>query len=134
MEDCLSARAIQRDYKLRTGAPPDVAGIAAESADNEDATAVFIDFGRHLGLALRTTLAEFGPQVVVIDGGISRPSHLFLLDAVNELEGMNMQLCVSTLLDRAALAGAAVAWFNGSNGAHTSSPHPAANVMQNDAN
>jgi len=133
VEDFLSTRAIQRGYKLRTGALPDVARIAAEAADDMDAAAVFTEFGRHLGLALGMKLAAFGPQVVVLGGGISRSSHLFLPAAMKELDGLNMQLRVSTLLDRAPLAGAAVAWFNGSNGAHAPSPHPADNLLHADA-
>ena len=123
VEDSLSTRAIQQNYKLRTGTLSDVASIAAETADNENAAAVFTDFGRHLGLMMRMKLAEFNPQVVVLGGGISRSSHLFLPAAVNELGGMNLQLRVSKLLDNAPLAGAAVAWINGSNGAIDSSSH-----------
>jgi len=133
IEDYVSTRAIQRNYKLRTGALPDVAKIAAEAAEDEDAAAVFIEFGHQLGLALRMKLTAFNPQVVVIGGGISRSSHLFLSAALKELEGLNLQLRVSTLMDRAPLAGAAVEWFNGSNGAHAPAPNPAADAIQADA-
>jgi glucokinase len=111
VEDYVSTRAIQRSYKLRTGALPNVAKIAADAANDPDASAVFTEFGRHLGLALRISLTEFDPDVVVIGGGISRSSHLFLPTAIKELVGLKMQLRVSTLLDHAPLAGAAVAWF-----------------------
>jgi len=114
VEDLLSTRALQQNYKLRTGTLSEVAAIAAEAARNESAAAVFADFGRHLGLALRAKMAEFNPQMVVLGGGISRSSHLFLPAAINELAGMPIELRVSTLLDNAPLAGAAVAWFNGS--------------------
>jgi glucokinase len=113
VEDYVSTRAIQRSYKLRTGALPNVARIAADAANDPDATAVFTEFGRHLGLALRVRLTEFDPDVVVVGGGISRSSHLFLPAAIKELAGLKMQLRVSTLLDNAPLAGAAVAWYTG---------------------
>jgi glucokinase len=113
VEDFLSTRAIQRSYKLRTGALPNVARIAADAANDPDAAAVFTEFGRHLGVALRMKLSEFAPDVVVIGGGISRSAHLFLPAATRELEGLSVQLRVSKLLDHAALAGAGVAWFNG---------------------
>jgi glucokinase len=113
VEDFLSTRAIQRSYKLRTGALPNVARIAADAANDPDAAAVFADFGRHLGLALRMKLSEFAPDVVVIGGGIARSAHLFLPAAMKELAELKMQLRVSRLLDCAALTGAAVAWFNG---------------------
>jgi len=132
VEDFVSTRAIQRGYKLRTGALTDVAGIAADAANDEAATAVFTDFGRHLGLALRMRLTEFDPQEVVIGGGISRSSQLFLPAALKELEGLKMHLRASTLLDRGALTGAAVAWFNSSNGADTPPSRPAS-VMHADA-
>jgi predicted NBD/HSP70 family sugar kinase len=98
---------------LRTGALPIVARIAADAANDPDATEVFAEFGRHLGLALRMKLSEFDPDVVVIGGGISRSSHLFLPAAIKELAGLKMQLRVSALLDDAPLVGAAVAWFTG---------------------
>jgi glucokinase len=113
VEDFVSTRAIQRSYKLRTGALPIVARIAADAANDPDATEVFAEFGRHLGLALRMKLSEFDPDVVVIGGGISRSSHLFLPAAIKELAGLKMQLRVSALLDDAPLVGAAVAWFTG---------------------
>ncbi len=112
VEDSLSTRAIQENYRKRTGKLQGVAEIAAATAGDADAAAIFAEFGRHLGLALRMKLAEFGPQVVVIGGGISRSSHLFLPAAMKELEGLNIQLRVSKLQDHAALTGAAVAWFN----------------------
>jgi len=113
VEDFLSTRAVQRSYKLRTGVLPNVARIAADAASDPDAAAVFTEFGHHLGMALRMKLSEFAPDVVVIGGGISRSAYLFLPAATRELEGLSVQLRVSKLLDRAALAGAAVAWFNG---------------------
>jgi glucokinase len=113
VEDSLSTRAIQGNYKMRTGKLIEVSEIASATSSDPNAMAVFVEFGRHLGLALRMKLSEFAPDLVVIGGGISRSAHLFLPAATRELEGLSLQLRVSKHLDHAALAGAAVAWFNG---------------------
>jgi glucokinase len=123
VEDALSTRGIQGNYKRRTGVLPDVAGIAAAAATGQDpdAVAAFAEFGRHLGLALRMVLADFAPQVVVLGGGISRSASLFLPAAQSQLQGLNLHLAVSALKDRAPLLGAAVAWFKESNEANDQS-------------
>lgn len=113
VEDSLSTRAIQGDYQKRTGKLLEVVEIASAAPTDAEAAAVFAEFGSHLGVALRMKLSEFAPDVVVIGGGISRSSQLFLPTALKELEGLKVQLRVSRLLDHAALAGAGVAWFNG---------------------
>jgi glucokinase len=126
IEDSLSTRGIQNYYEHRTGVLPDVARIAAAATEDPDAAAAFADFGRHLGQALRMVLSEFAPQVVVLGGGISRSAHLFLPAAQSQLQGLNLTLVVSALKDRAPLVGAAVAWFNGSNGARGTFSHSGA--------
>jgi glucokinase len=126
VEDFISTRAIQRDFENRTGIQTDVASIAAAAENDSNAAAAFTVFGRHLGLALRMTLAGFAPEVVVIGGGIARSAHLFLPAALRELEGLELQLRISALKDHAALVGAAVAWFNNSGSVNDSSSHSAA--------
>jgi len=121
VEDALSTRGIQANYKRRTGVIPDVAKIAAGAAEDRDAAAVFAEFGRHLGLALRMVLSEFAPQVVVLGGGISRSASLFLPAAQSQLQDLNFHLALSELKDNAPLVGAAVAWFKESNGANEQS-------------
>jgi glucokinase len=112
VEDFLSTRAIQQNYERRTGVVPDVTAIAAAAGHDQDAAAVFTDFGRHLGLALRMVLSQFAPQAVVLGGGISRSAHLFLPAAQSQLEDLKIRLEVSALKDLAPLVGAAVEWFN----------------------
>lgn len=126
VEDFISTRAIQRNFKLRAGVPTDVASIAAAAANDPNAAAAFTIFGRHLGLALRMTLATFAPDLVVIGGGIARSAHLFLPAAQRELEDLELRLQISALKDHAALVGAAVAWLNNSSNANGPSPHSAA--------
>jgi len=119
VEDFVSTRAIQGSYQKRTGKLLKVAEIAAATPGNADAVAVFTEFGSHLGRALRMILPEFNPKIVVLGGGISRSAQIFLPAAIKHLEGTEMQLRVSKLLDNAPLVGAAVAWFNSSNGAQS---------------
>jgi glucokinase len=117
IEDSVSTRAIQGNYKRRTGQSREVAELA-EAVDTDPAAAeAFAEFGRHLGLALRGALASFAPQVIVLGGGISRSSHLFLPAAQREMHPLGAQLRVSALLDVAPLVGAGVEWFNRSSGA-----------------
>jgi len=132
VEDSLSTKAIQFNYKRRTGVLPDVARIAAAAAEDPDAVAVFAEFGRHLGLALRMALSEFAPQVVVLGGGISRSAHLFLPAAQSQLEGLDLPLALSELKDQAPLVGAAVAWLNESNGAHGRPEYSASTAIHAD--
>ena len=124
VEDSLSTRAIQREYERRTGVVPDVARIAAAAEYDRNAAAVFTEFGRHLGLALRMVLAEFAPQVVVLGGGISRSADLFLPAAQSHLQDLKIYLAVSTLKDHAPLVGAAVEWFSTETAAKAPSPQP----------
>lgn len=92
----------------------DVAEIA--TATDPAACESFSEFGRHLGLALRRSLVGFTPEVVVLGGGITRSSHLFLPAAQQELQKLGFQLRIPKLLDDAPLIGAGAAWFNGADG------------------
>lgn len=111
VEDLISTRAIQGGYLQRTGQQADVVDIAAAATSAPAAAAVFDDFGHHLGQVLRTVTAEFAPSVIVLGGGISRSSHLFMAAATSELKGLNVELRVSALREHAALVGAGAAWF-----------------------
>lgn len=111
LEDQISTRAIRKSYQLRTGDDPEVADIAASAAQDAIAVEVFSDFGRTLGTALRSVLAAFGPQVIVLGGGISRSAQLFLQAAQTELDSPRIELRVSSLGEIAPLVGAGAAWF-----------------------
>jgi glucokinase len=111
LEDTLSTRALQTNYQERSGILRGVAEIAAAAPSEKAAAEVFTEFGHRLGVALRTVLATFAPQVIVLGGGISRSAHLFLPSAEQEVRGTNMELRISTLMDNAPLVGAGVAWF-----------------------
>ncbi len=111
VEDFISTRAIQQAYRQRTGLERDVATIAAAAKDDVAAAEVFSEFGRQLGLALRSLFSAFAPDVVVLGGGIARSADLFLPAAQLQLKGLPMELRISALGDHAPLVGAGVAWF-----------------------
>jgi glucokinase len=110
VEDVLSTRAIQQNYRNLTGRLESVSTLAGLAHDDRDAQAVFVEFGKQLGGVLRTLLAEFAPDAVVLGGGIARSAHLFLPAVRTELGTMTLDLHVSLLQDRAPLVGAGAAW------------------------
>jgi len=110
VEDQISTRAIQKSYRERTGQDREVVAIAGAAASDPVAAEVFSEFGRNLGVALRTVLACFGPRVIVLGGGIARSARLFLPAAQAEA-GNFAELRISALGDRAPLVGAGAAWF-----------------------
>ncbi len=111
VEDAVSSRTIQANYQRRTGALRTVAEIAAAAPGDSDAVAVFAEYGRHLGRALRLILAPFAPDAVVLGGSISHSAQLFLPAAESELHGLSFRLRISALFDRAPLVGAGLSWF-----------------------
>jgi glucokinase len=112
LEDLLSARAIQGEYERRTGSNREVISLAESARNDTAARETFIGFGQALGIALRTILSDFAPDVVVLGGGISHAAPLFLPAAKSELEEATFRLEVSAMIDCGALVGAAAAWFN----------------------
>jgi glucokinase len=112
VEDKISTRAIKAAYTERKGQEREVASIAHYAIGGDpDAVAVFHEFGKTLGIAIKRLLVDFAPNVVVLGGGISRSAPLFL-DAVNgELKDTAIEVRVAELGDNAPLAGAGVAWF-----------------------
>jgi glucokinase len=111
VEDLVSTRAIQGTYQKLTGATREVAGIAKDAERDSAAAEAFNEFGRNLGQAMRAVLWPFAPNVVVLGGGISQSSPLFLSATLAELQGLDVELRISELRDHAALVGAGVRWF-----------------------
>ncbi|MGA8743321.1 MAG: ROK family protein [Terracidiphilus sp.] len=119
VEDQISTRALQRAYKERKGQEREVASIAHYATGGEPVSiAVFAEFGKNLGVALKRLLADFAPDVVVLGGGISRSAHLFLPATKAELEGAKFEVRIAELGDNAPLAGAGVAWFTQAGASH----------------
>lgn len=109
-EDAISTRAIQRSYRALTGEQCEVRDLAARARTDDIAMSVWRDLGKTLGLVLLPLAREFQPDIIVLGGAIAQSADLFLSSAENELQGTGASLRVSTLFDRAALFGAAVAW------------------------
>jgi glucokinase len=111
VEDVISTRAIQRLYEQRAGCHAEVREIAAMAEDNMYARQTFESFGNELGKVLRHIGLEFGPDRVVLGGGISRAAALFLPATEEELADIAIPLRVSTLFDQAPLIGAGISWM-----------------------
>lgn len=111
VEDFVSTRAIQGAYQKRTGNLREVAEIAKDAERDSAAAEAFSEFGRNLGQAIRAVLYPFAPHVIVLGGGISQSSPLFLSATLAELQGLDVEIRISALRDHAALVGAGVRWF-----------------------
>ncbi len=110
VEDLISTRALKRAYADATGKDIEVKAIAEAAATEPAAMQVFESFGTDLGQVLHDVIAPFHPDIVVIGGGISRSSHLFLPAAEKQIHADAIRIVTSTLLDRAPLVGAAAFW------------------------
>jgi glucokinase len=135
VEDFVSTRFLRGHYQTLTGLEAEVSAIADAARGNHPcpelppgpppvqidpgdpfaahcrARQAFKDFGRHLGLALNQHAAAFAPDVIVLGGGISRASHLFLPATRHALVGFSPKIAISALMDEAPLAGAGVHWL-----------------------
>jgi glucokinase len=114
VEDLISTRSLltsyrrHADHNSNADGAADVATIAARAAFDHRAREVFIEFGHTLGRVIRQVANSFAPEVIVLGGGISRSSQLFLPAAIHELRNSGIRLQVSTHIGRSALVGAAV--------------------------
>ncbi len=111
VEDFVSSRAIVGNYERRTGIKREVIDLAAAAPDDSAAAQAFAEFGRHLGEVIRSLLACFHADAIVLGGGISRSASLFLPAVRNGLRDSSIEVRVSELQNRAALVGCGVAAF-----------------------
>jgi len=109
VEDFVSSRAIVGNYERRTGRKREVVDLATNVSKDPAAEQSFAEFGQHLGDVIRTLLAGFHAEVIVLGGGISRSAQLFLPAVQAQLGDSAAQLRVSELKDKAALVGCGVA-------------------------
>jgi glucokinase len=116
VEDFVSSRAIVGNFERCTGRKSEVVDLAAAAPSDPASKQAFIEFGQHLGAVIRTLLAEFHADVIVLGGGISRSANLFLPAVRAEIGDSTTQLRVSELKDKAALVGCGVAAFRSENG------------------
>ncbi len=110
VEDLISTRALKHAYATHTNKEMEVKAIAEAASTDPLAQQVFEDFGTDLGLVIHDVIAPFHPEVVVIGGGISLSSGLFLPAAQEQIRNDGLRIVTSSLLDRAALVGAAAYW------------------------
>ena len=120
VEDFISSRAIVGNYERCTGKKREVVDLAAAAETDPAAQQAFTEFGQHLGVVIRTLLAAFTADVIVLGGGISRSANLFLPAVRAEIGESATQLRVSELKDKAALVGCGVAAFR----TRTGTPDP----------
>ncbi|WP_263355784.1 ROK family protein [Acidicapsa ligni] len=130
VEDFVSTRFLRSLYQTLTGLDAEVSVIADTAQGDQPcpeidhttkpdpndahcrARQAFLDFGRHLGLALNQHASTFAPDVIVLGGGIARASQLFLPATRKVLNaGIKAEIVISALMDEAPLAGAGVHWF-----------------------
>jgi glucokinase len=111
VEDYISSRAIVGNYERCTGKKREVVDLASAAASDPAAQHAFAEFGQHLGIVIRTLLAGFHANVIVLGGGIARSANLFLPAVLAGMGESATQLRVSELKDKAALVGCGVAAF-----------------------
>ena len=116
VEDFVSSRAIVGNYERNAGARREVVDLAASATADSAAADAFREFGQHLGEVIRTLLADFHADVIVLGGGISRSPQLFLPAVEAEAGDSPTQLRISALKDTAALVGCGVAAFRSGDG------------------
>ncbi len=109
VEDFVSARAIAGNYQRHTGAKREVVDLASLVQKDPAAEQAFVEFGQHLGEVIRSSLAGFHADVIVLGGSISRSADLFLPAVRAQMSESATQLRVSELKDKAALVGCGVA-------------------------
>jgi len=93
-EEGVSTRAIINAYNMYSGTNPsnlmpfDIYNIAKGNVegDSNAAKKAFIDFGKHLGDSIATLITLFD-GIVVIGGGITGASELFMPEVMNVLRG-----------------------------------------------
>ncbi len=113
VEDLISTRSVKREYLARTGKNLEVKEIAAAAASDADARQVFENLGCDLGHVIRDVIVPFGPEVVVVGGGIARSAHLFLPVTQRHLQDVGLRVVPSVLFEQAQLVGAAAHWRKG---------------------
>jgi len=132
LEDVVSARAIERAYRLRTGvAPRDIAHIAREARGGDEVAATVLrDAFGQLGAVLRPWLQDFGAKALVVGGSMTGSWDLIgpaLLDGMragDDASFAELQVSVATRPEEAALLGAAAFTKRSTDAADATKPLP----------
>lgn len=109
-DDYFSTRGLIHRFEKATGEKmPGVKQIAELANNNKAAKDLFDDFGTKMGLFLQPWIEQFGIEIFVMGGNISRAYNLFG-DSLNKYlknANLNMKVAVSELKESASFIGAA---------------------------
>ncbi len=109
-DDYFSTRGLINRFEKASGEKlQGVKQIAELAGTNPLARELFNDFGTKMGLFLKPWVENFGIEVFVMGGNISKAYHLFgsSLNAYLEQAGLKMEVTISELKETAAFIGAA---------------------------
>lgn len=109
VEEMVSTEALESAYERDTGHRISVREMALLCPGDAVAVRGFKNFGTNLGLVLDEVCGEFVPELLIVGGGISKSSNLFLPEVYGAI-GWPLKIEVSVLLEDAALVGAALSW------------------------
>lgn len=111
----VSARALERAYRARTGvAPRDIAHIASEARSGKEVAAAVLRFAfEQLGAVLRPYLQDFGAKALVVGGSMTGSWDLIGPAVLDGMRGgdvtsfVELRVSVAARPEEAALLGAA---------------------------
>lgn len=94
----------------------------AEDARNGDSKAqeIFLQYGKHLGKAIKVIVASLNPQAIILGGGVSNTFELYQKSMWEEINTYSFKQCVENLiitpsqLPEVAILGAAALYHNAS--------------------
>lgn len=86
LEEYVSVRAIIREAKKYKIKIDDIKTIAELARKNKKYRPIFEEFGRNLGIGLANIINIFDPDLIILTGGLSYNSDLFLKSAIKEMK------------------------------------------------
>lgn len=112
VEDTLSTRGILNSFRNSNGMQAEsVKEICAQCNTDPVARETMEEFGRQLGKVIQTYIEPFSPETIILGGGIARNPDCFLPAMRSQLAQPGRTIRISTLLERAAILGAARDWL-----------------------
>ncbi len=108
----ISTRSLLACYREAGGTVESVKEIALRAPANPLATRVHRELGHSLGLGLAHHLAEFAPESLLLGGGITGSSPLFLPSMLKSLGTLTTEVTLFRFGSAAPLVGAAMFAFS----------------------
>lgn len=110
LEQYASKKFLIREAK-KAGLPPEPKKLAELAKTNKKARAIFQEFGKNLGIGLSNIIKLINPELIILSGGLSNSSRLFLPYAIKELNARtlfkpNARISVSKNIENAEALGA----------------------------